>query len=337
MITYELTPEDIARVEAVVASLTAQDEPRLTTESLLSAALAAHELPPGLRRALTDFRLREPSGALMVRGFRIDDVALGPTPRHWRDLAPAAVSREDAYLLVVSSLMGEVFGWATQQDGRLLHNVLPIAEHADEQLGSGSRELLWWHTEDAFHAHRADYVSLLCLRNPDKVATTYVNVSEVRVPAADKRLLFEEAFTIRPDNSHLPQHNASAPPDDRTGLAFEAMAGMHEEPPPLAVLFGDPDDPYARLDPYFMEPPADPRHAAALDRLRAAIEAAVREVILQPGDCLILDNYRSVHGRVPFRARFDGTDRWLKRVCITRNLRSSRAQRRGAENRVVYG
>jgi len=34
-----------------------------------------------------------------------------------------------------------------------------------------------------------------------------------------------------------------------------------------------------------------------------------------------------VHGRKPFTARFDGTDRWLKRVCITRDLRKSRDAR----------
>ena len=34
------------------------------------------------------------------------------------------------------------------------------------------------------------------------------------------------------------------------------------------------------------------------------------------GEVLVLDNYRAVHGRRAFRPRFDGTDRWLKRISV---------------------
>lgn len=57
---------------------------------------------------------------------------------------------------------------------------------------------------------------------------------------------------------------------------------------------------------------------------------------LAPGDCVFIDNFRAVHGRKSFRARYDGTDRWLKRLNITRNLRGSRAWRPAADNRVIY-
>jgi hypothetical protein len=39
---------------------------------------------------------------------------------------------------------------------------------------------------------------------------------------------------------------------------------------------------------------------------------------------LFVDNYRAVHGRRPFTARYDGTDRWLKRIGVSRDLRRSR-------------
>jgi hypothetical protein len=39
-------------------------------------------------------------------------------------------------------------------------------------------------------------------------------------------------------------------------------------------------------------------------------------VPLRPGDLLIVDNDAVVHGRVAFRARYDGSDRWLKRVLV---------------------
>ncbi|WP_399082001.1 hypothetical protein ACGH2B_29630 [Streptomyces sp. BBFR2] len=38
-------------------------------------------------------------------------------------------------------------------------------------------------------------------------------------------------------------------------------------------------------------------------------------------DILLIDNHRAVHGRLPFRARYDGTERRLKRICATSDLR----------------
>jgi hypothetical protein len=42
-----------------------------------------------------------------------------------------------------------------------------------------------------------------------------------------------------------------------------------------------------------------------------------------------------VHGRKPFRARFDGADRWLKRLNVARDLRKSRAVRQHADARTI--
>jgi L-asparagine oxygenase len=59
----------------------------------------------------------------------------------------------------------------------------------------------------------------------------------------------------------------------------------------------------------------------------------MKDVRLQPGDVAFIDNYRAAHGRKSFRARCDGTDRWLKQLNITRNLRGSRAWRPAAGHR----
>jgi len=47
----------------------------------------------------------------------------------------------------------------------------------------------------------------------------------------------------------------------------------------------------------------------------------VERVVLRPGDVAFLDNYRVVHGREPFTPRYDGHDRWLKRVNLIRDIR----------------
>jgi hypothetical protein len=41
-----------------------------------------------------------------------------------------------------------------------------------------------------------------------------------------------------------------------------------------------------------------------------------RPVTLDEGDLLVVDNRRALHGRVPFEARHDGSDRWLLRAYV---------------------
>jgi alpha-ketoglutarate-dependent taurine dioxygenase len=78
------------------------------------------------------------------------------------------------------------------------------------------------------------------------------------------------------------------------------------------------------------------RSLRSFEGLCDQIEANMQDIQLRPGDIAFIDNYRAVHGRKSFRARYDGTDRWLKRLNITRNLRGSRAWRPTADNRIIY-
>jgi len=68
---------------------------------------------------------------------------------------------------------------------------------------------------------------------------------------------------------------------------------------------------------------------AALATLGDAITATYTSVVLDAGDLLVVDNRRAVHGRSEFRARFDGTDRWLQRTFVVDEL-ASISDRRGS-------
>lgn len=58
----------------------------------------------------------------------------------------------------------------------------------------------------------------------------------------------------------------------------------------------------------------------ALDELSAIIAATHTAVVLEAGDLLAVDNARAVHGRSTFHARFDGSDRLLRRTFARRSL-----------------
>ena len=291
-------------------------------EALHLSTLYAHELPSRLRCALNEFRLERMSGVLLISGYVVDQDCIGPTPAHWRTQpVPSTTRREELLLVLLSSLLGDPFAWATQQNGRLIHDVLPIKGHEHEQLGSSSESPLTWHSEDAFHPLRGDFLSFACLRNPYAAATTIGCAASLDLPETTKAILFEERFAIRPDKSHLAKNNSAA---DRT--TFAGIDELQVNPTHVAVLFGDLAKPYIRADPYFMSVEQGDQEAQyALDQLVKEMDNSMIDLQLESGDFCFLDNFRVVHGWKTFRARHDGTDRWLKRVNVTRDLRKSRA------------
>ncbi|MEW2289593.1 guanitoxin biosynthesis L-enduracididine beta-hydroxylase GntD [Streptomyces sp. NPDC047841] len=341
MYRIDLTDADRALVDALLEELLAEEP--ATDEQLLDAvALRAQEMPRTLRARLNAFRLKEPSGGCVISGFQVDDAAIGATPAQWGEADDdGRTRREDMFLLMCASLLGDPIAWATQQDGRLLHDVVPIKGHEHAQLNSSTAEPLTWHTEDAFHPYRAEYVGLLCLRNPDAVQTTYALFDDLELDEETRRVLAGPRYVIRPDNSHQPENRTARSrlqaPADLVERSARRIDRLNTAPEKVPVLFGDPRTPYGRLDPYFMDrTDDDPEAAAAFEALVEQIDAKLTGIALRPGDVLFIDNYKAVHGRNPYQARYDGHDRWLRRVNVTRDLRKSRDARVSADSRVVF-
>lgn len=340
MLRASFLDHDIHEIQSLVTDLASRydsvEEPKLLRE----AKLAAHELPRWLRTLLLDFRYLEPDGGVcLVSDYPIDEERIGPTPQSWgaRTLPPCTLSEEMLFMLM-GSLLGDPIGWATQQDGRLMHDILPIRGLEQEQLGCGSEVPLTWHTEDAFHPYRGDHLGMMCLRNPDRVPTTIGTVALSRLAPRHLDLLFEPHFTIRPDESHLAKHKAEQRSiDEDLRASYAHIERMRDQPEKIALLYGSRQAPYLRIDPYFMEPVPDPPEAqAALDALIEVIEVSMQDLALSPGDFCFIDNFRMVHGRKPFKARYDGTDRWLKRINIAHDLRKSRSARGSSDSRVLH-
>ncbi|AGP59405.1 arginine beta-hydroxylase, Fe(II)/alpha-ketoglutarate-dependent [Streptomyces rapamycinicus] len=332
----ELTPQEAHRSADLGIELARKyaspEDPRLLFDLPFLAAM----LPERTRKFLRAFALEEEHGHCVLRGHRIDTGRIGPTPEHWRARArPAAEFPEEILLLLYGAVIGEPFGWSTQQDGRLVHDVFPIRKHEHEQLGTGSSELLTWHTEDAFHPYRGDYLLLSALRNPDDVATTIGELDLDALAPEHVEVLFRKRFHIAPDESHLPKNN-SAGDHEESARRFATIERLINDREPVAVLYGSRSGPYMRLDPYFMETPEDdPQARAALEAVTGVLDRSLGEVALRQGDVLCVNNHLAVHGRVPFRARYDGTDRWLKRVNVTSDLRKSREMRALAGSRLI--
>jgi Fe(II)/alpha-ketoglutarate-dependent arginine beta-hydroxylase len=345
MLRLELSDDEISSIKALVTQIAAKHESVESLDFLNDACLYAHELPWRVRSFLNDFRLKETRpGVCVISGYPINLPAIGATPPHWKWRADAPKSLHEQILFILhGSLLGDPIGWATQQDGHIVHDVLPIKGNENEQMGTGSEQLLWWHTEDAFHPYRADYIGFLCLRNPDNIATTIGAIDVEKMETSHIRVLFEPRFTIRPDESHQEKNESDMRKErrqryeqDSLNDAYERIKMMTANPEKVSVLFGSPDAPYLRIDPYFMDPlDDDPEAQRALNALIALIDDSLIDLVLQAGDFCFIDNYTVVHGRKPFRARYDGNDRWIKRICMARDLRKSRQVRRSGAARLI--
>ena len=343
MWALSLSAHEVAAVQALTQKIALEHTSVEEAQFIRRATVYAHELPRRVREFLTDFKLQEPAdGVCVISGYPIDNTRLGKTPAHWKWKLDTALSLKEQIMFVLfGSLLGDAFAWSTQQDGYLMHDVFPIEADKYDQLGSGSEQVLWWHSEDAFHPHRADYLGLMCLRNPDGVGTLIGAPDISRLTREQLDVLFQPRYLIKPDESHLEKNESDLRKQEREhggnevlDTAYEKIKQLNSAPPPVPMLFGSRQAPYIRLDPYFTTP-LDDEASAALNALAQTIDDNLQEVVLQPGDCFFIDNYRIVHGRKAFKARYDGTDRWLKRINLTRDLRKSHGSRSGCEMRVM--
>ncbi|MFF7884003.1 TauD/TfdA family dioxygenase [Streptomyces sp. NPDC020794] len=246
-------------------------------------------------------------GLYVLAGLDVDDHDLGPTPTSWAGAGDSG-ALHDITLLLLATLMGNPIAWEGQQDGRYVHNIVPSPGHEDEQTGASSTVLLSPHTEDAFHPGRAHLLMLSCMRNHDNIATTAASIRQVELDEADIGLLTRPLLPILPDDAYA-----------------EAQGFDGGTPPRVPTLFHARDGLTLRFDPaYTPLEDASPAHRAAYARLAAELSRVSRAVSLNPGEVLVVDNDLVVHGRVPFGARYDGTDRWLKRASVRVPGRRSR-------------
>jgi alpha-ketoglutarate-dependent taurine dioxygenase len=287
-------------------------------EELLDAArVLAASLPGSMRAQLEAFRASPPpAGCLLLRGLPVGDLPpTPPTPTTPVDKTNATELR----LLAAATLLGEPVGYLPEHGGDIVQNIVPVRSEARTQTSTSSSVDLMFHTEAAFHPHRPRYLLLSCLRGDAAAQTTVASV-HAALPFLDRAtidVLFEPRFRCAVDESYL---------HGRANILGE----------PIAILTGERTDPTMVFDQDLMVG-IDEEAEEALAALGAALDAHHSSVVLAPGDLLVIDNDMVVHGRSPFAARFDGTDRWLQRAFVVTDLEASRNERTGRVITTVFG
>lgn len=286
------------------------DNPRF----LRTAAHAARLLTPELHDALCDLADDPPAaGAMLLRGLPVGD--LPATPSHPR--ARTDKDRTSEFVLLTAARrLGQPVGYAPEHGGGLVQNLVPTPDAVSRQTSTSSGVQLAFHTETSFHPHRPRYLLLLCLRGDPRSATLLCSIPHAlgTLPPAAVEILRQARFDCGVDESF-------GSTDRRTG--------------PIPVVAGDGTHPMVIFDEE-LSAGLDPEADDALALLRDAVATHHVEVVLEAGDLLVVDNAVAVHGRSPFRARFDGTDRWLQRTFVVADLAPSGLDRDGRVITTVF-
>ncbi len=311
---YLLPLEQQNYIEGIYNEIEKVYNSKIEVEGFLNRSfLWATKLPEELKSRLYHFKTFEDSNCLIIQGLPIDFCNSIKTPEKYKDnVESQLLSKEEVFLIIISSILGEIFTWDSIQNGNIINDIIPIKENENKPVSSGYRNLFDLHTEDAFHPNSGEYLGLLCIRNPTKTPTTVSWVNEGDLTEDVLSILFEARFIIGENLAH----------------------SVSEKTEYSSILFGNKDSPYLKINLNKIKA-KDNKAEEALAILTKILKKNEHKIMLEHGEILFIDNLRTVHGRDPFEPLFNGFDRWLKRVYITDNLKESRGLRRYSTSRVI--
>jgi len=211
----------------------------------------------------------------------------------------------DETILTYAKKYGYPVGYLQEQNGKIIQDIFPIKKTADDQISSSSKATLELHTEAAFHPHLPDYLLLLCLRGDKNAGTTYALLPDILkdIHVGIVNILKKDLFETSVDQSFR-------------------LNGEEDTTVRLPVLSNNSNGDFIMKYDRTVMSGITTEAQMALNIFNKAIERNKQTIFLEAGDLVVIDNAVSVHGRTSFSARYDGTDRWLKRVVVRKEIDS---------------
>ncbi|MGA8164964.1 MAG: TauD/TfdA family dioxygenase [Waddliaceae bacterium] len=204
-------------------------------------------------------------------------------------------------LATFATFLGEPFNYIQEESGNLYRNIRPQVANVDEQTSDSSRSILELHTETAFHPLKPDFLMLYCLRT-DRDGQAYTLLSDLSkvLNELDEETILE---------LQKPQFKA--------GIDF-SFGNIHGDKYPEKaepILYKEAEE--WRVTYEHLMIASTSRGEKAIEQMTEAVKKVQEKVLLQPGELLIVDNKRAIHGRTSFHMYGDGYDRWLQRTYVS--------------------
>jgi alpha-ketoglutarate-dependent taurine dioxygenase len=200
-------------------------------------------------------------------------------------------------ILNYASYFGKPYGFDKEQGGALVQDLFPIRKNETEQISSSSKVELEMHTETAFHPKAPRFVVLFCLRGDPAAGTTICDLSQVigELNQDEIQILSKRSFMTSVDKSFLDEGEEDK--EVRRQVINKRGTKMKYD---RTAMRG-----------------TTPEAQKALDKFTTLIQKNKSTIYLETGEILIIDNWTTAHGRTQFTSRYDGTDRWIKRVMVS--------------------
>jgi hypothetical protein len=285
---------------------------RLGHGAALAVAEAAERLPPHedheLRSATVQHILRD---ALRSVGGDIVDALVGAIhkrlerPPHFAVVTGLSVARADLLLVALSRFLGVCVEPYRESWSRLVRHIEARCERLVHR-GRTLNEFL--HTDGTDWPTPNDYTCLLCVRQDQRgVGESLLIDAEDLIDEIEWRAVGASAVQVL-RTEPLPWKIADSLGG---GVLWEpalSERGLRWLRYTVDLALAEPDV------------SLEPRVIAALDATDAAIEASSRiyRVGLAPGDLLVVDNHRCLHGRTPIM-HSESSQRLLLRTKVARD------------------
>jgi L-asparagine oxygenase len=200
-------------------------------------------------------------------------------------------------LIEIAGFHGYPVSYRQEQGGRLIQNIVPVHKNENQQISTSSKVELYLHTETAFHPYKPTHVILMCLRGDETALTTYSSLDDIVSELSEEQInvLRTPNFTTSLDDSFM----MDGEPDFTLGITplSRDKAGHDVFTFDWALMRGKTTE-----------------AKSTLSAVRDAISKTTKEVALKSGEVMVIDNRVAVHGRKPFQPKYDGSDRWVKRI-----------------------
>jgi L-asparagine oxygenase len=262
-------------------------------------------LPKNIKKNLEDFSKNgNHRGFLLIKNIPINDTNLGKTPEsnefHIGENTTLAKIQS-----IILNYIGDVIAYEAEGNGHIFQDIVPVKQMKNVQTSLGSNIELEVHIEQAFSKLKPDFLSLGCLRG-DKNAFTYILPVQKIV-----------------NNLNIEEINTLFNPLWKTGVDLSFKLNNHEFIDgdirgPLSILNGSLSNPTLIFDQDLMFGTTN----ESTYMIKKIVDIYYNNRIehnLQPGEIILIDNNRAIHGRSSFSPNYDGNDRFLVRCFGTLN------------------
>jgi L-asparagine oxygenase len=304
----ELTYDEMTTLTNLAVKITADptDNPELFCKQ---SKECSENVPWRIKKQLQDFELYgNENGFLLIKMIDLPDISIPKTP----DGNNKRIGEKTIFARIQSILINviaEMISYEAEGYGRLFQDLIPMKSMETEQTSVGSNAELEIHTEQAFSKLRPDILSLACLRGDSDAFTYILPIQKLLDNLTDNEILqlYKPLWKIGVDLSFKLNNKEFIEGDIRG---------------PIPILNGSYIDPILVFDQDLMIGITD--EATQLKEKIINIYYEYRNKHnLVPGEIMLIDNLRSVHGRSPFSPRYDGYDRFLIRCFAVFNYAKS--------------